>query len=203
MSRAWRARAGLGERRTLVMPAHGLQTPCPECGRGTSAHINSLASRRFRLSHAGDNSFVGDLLRGRPATASPASSFFGCRQQFAMQTVPLHQTIECRAIDRGGACGARHVAPRPTHELGEIAELKLRDEAVPRGVVRLFGRHVPWRTPRSFGGELLAERRNVLGADLDAGLEQDDHVLDDVLELAHVALPGPRPPLRGCGWCWR
>src|SRR5436309_1891109 len=109
-----------------------------------------------------------------------------------MQPVALQQPVEGGAIDARGPGGSGHVAARLRHELAEVAELELGDKTITRVVVRLFGRDLAQQRRRRLGRELVAEGRNGVRRDLVTRLQQDDQVFDDVLELAHVALPGAR-----------
>src|SRR5712692_4961432 len=66
--------------------------------------------------------------------------FHGTDEQLAMQTLPLHQPVQRRAVDARDPSGARHVAFRLHHELLQVLALELREQPVPRRVVAGFDR---------------------------------------------------------------
>ncbi len=96
------------------------------------------------------------------------------------------------AASGAGAAAALfgEIAAGAEHDPREIAAVELGEQTAPRGVVAVVGVHV-FRFGRELDVHLLiAHERDVLGADVGAGLEQHDRVLHHVLQLAHVAGPG-------------
>src|ERR1041385_3043051 len=113
-------------------------------------------------------------------------------RHLALQSVPLHQAIERRAIDARAPRRFRQIAAGMRNDARQELPVELGEQPVARVVVARVRRRQLGRVAALFGLRRDTKERQVLGLDFGRRLEQHDGVLDDVLELAHV----PRPRMR-------
>src|SRR6266566_164000 len=115
----------------------------------------------------------------------------------ALQLVPFHQAVKRGAINARAPRGLRQVAAGLRDRARQELPIELLEELIPGIVIAVV------RSPPRAGRVLEAEtavagrgrytkERDVCGVDLRRWLQQHDRVLDDVLQLAHVARPWMR-----------
>src|SRR2546422_6049519 len=111
----------------------------------------------------------------------------------AFEPVPFLQAVKRGAIDAGAPRGLRQVAAGLRDRARQELPIELLEEPIPGIVIAVVrpraGCVLQAETPVAGRGRYTKER-DIRGADLRRRLEQHDRVLDDVLQLAHVA--GPR-----------
>src|SRR5688572_30928157 len=104
---------------------------------------------------------------------------------------PLEESIQCRPVDSGVACGARNVVSSSAVEPVEITRFELSEHAPTGGAIPLAKIFITLCRTGGIDRRIIAER-DLLRANRGARLEHDYHVLDRVLQLADVAPPGMR-----------
>src|SRR6266849_2617116 len=126
------------------------------------------------------------------------------RQELALQSVAFHQPVQRRAVEPRDTGGARYVPARLRHQLLQEAAFEPPQQALARGAIALRDRvvgvfHGGRALVRVLRGDRPVDHRNRLRLDLGARPGQHHHVLDHVLQLAHIALPGSGAELADAG----
>src|SRR5213593_3682259 len=140
---------------------------------------------------------------GQPVGALLVISRLAC-QELALQPVALHQPIQRGPVESRDTGGARYVPTGLCHQLLQEATLEPTQQPLARGAIALRDRvvgvfHGGRAFVRVLRGHRSVDHRNRLRLDLRPRPGEHHHVLDHVLQLAHIALPGSRAELADAG----